>query len=461
MGNNKLALGIFWILYNGVLLAGFVLLLPLIVYAVTATAKRRHTFRQRMGWCRSPWPSDSGRSAGQCIWVHALSVGEVWAAQPMVLRLRQVHPDFRICFTTSTFTGFQTARQLFGQQRRIGLAYFPYDWIGAVRRVASQINPSMVVLIETDIWPNFMMEMHRRRVPVSLANLRLSEGSWNNYRRFSWAARYLFNGFEKIAVQHHLDMNRLISLGIPPEKVSVTGSIKFDGFASEQGANVTTQWKRNLNIPSGVRVLVAGSTHAGEEKILLEVIRTLTCCGAAPVLILVPRDPLRSAEIVASCGGFGLDAGLMTSVLNHSPGVHVCPQVVVVDSIGVLKALYGLADVAFVGGSLVPCGGHNPLEPASWGKPVLFGPDMRDFSLISKLLLEARAAQRVMNADELLQAVTKLLADPRLAADMGLRGLRVVEEHKGSVDSALKFLGLLTTSDVENQPWEQAAEQRC
>lgn len=442
MDHNKLALRIFWILYNGMLLAGVVLLLPLIVYTVATKSKRRHTFRQRMGWCRPPWGDQSDGSAEKCIWVHALSVGEVLAARPMVCRLRELRPDSRICFTTSTYTGFQTALQLFGQERQIGLAYFPYDWIGAVRRVVSQINPCLVVLTETDIWPNFLMEMHRRRVPVSLVNLRLSEGSWRNYRRFGWAARYIFQGFEKITVQYKLDMNRLTALGIDQKKISVTGNIKFDGAAPESAADSGEQWKKKLSIPAGTGVIVAGSTHPGEESLLLEILRSLTHRGPAPILILAPRDPLRSREIVTSCGAFGLDAGLMTTVLNRSPEANPCPQVVVVDTIGVLKALYGVADVAFVGGSLVPCGGHNPLEPAVWGKPVLFGPDMRDFSMISRLLLEARAAERVMNADELLRSVKKLLEDPQLAADMGSRGLEVIELHKGSVDKSLKFIGL-------------------
>lgn len=461
MGNNNLALRLFGVLYNGMLLAGFVLLLPFIGYTVAATAKRRHTFRQRMGWCRAPWFGESARRPGKCIWVHALSVGEVLAVQPLVVRLQQVRPDLRICLTTSTFTGFQTARQLFGPQRHIGLAYFPYDWIGAVRRVASQINPAMVLLTETDIWPNFLMEMHRRRIPVSLVNLRFSEKSWRNYRRLGRLAGILLSGFEKITVQHHTDLNRLISLGIDPDKIIVTGNIKFDGVAPEQATDAAEQWKRKLHIAPGRPVLVAGSTHAGEEVLLLEVLRSLSRGGGTPVLVVAPRDPLRSKEIVASCRAFGLDAGLMTAMLDHLPEVEPCPQVVVVDVIGVLKALYGVADVAFVGGSLVPCGGHNPLEPAVWGKPVLFGPDMRDFSLISGLLLEARAAQRVMNADELLRAVKKMLADPQSTAEMGLRGLKVIETHKGSVDNTLKYLGLYAHNNIGALPEAEAAEQRC
>jgi 3-deoxy-D-manno-octulosonic-acid transferase len=453
MSNNKLALKIFWILYNGMLLTGVVLLLPLIAYTVATTSKRKHTFRHRMGWRVSPWGNDSGPCAEKCIWVHALSVGEVLAAQPLVSRLRRLRPDSWICFTASTHTGFQTARRLFGQDRHIGLAYFPYDWIGAVRRVVTQINPSRVVLTETDIWPNFLMEMHRRHVPVSLVNLRLSEGSWRNYKRFGRAGRYIFSGFEKITVQDQLDMARLISFGIDRDRISVTGNIKFDGAASEPPADAAVRWKRRLNLPSGPGVLVAGSTHPGEESLLLEILRSLGRCDEAPVLILAPRDPLRSQEIVASCDALGLDAGLMTAVLNRSPEALSCPRVVVVDTIGVLKDLYSVADVAFVGGSLVPCGGHNPIEPAVWGKPVLFGPDMRDFGLISRLLLEAGAARQVGGSHELRHAVRTLLADPRLAGEMGRRGLEVVEKHKGSVGKTLEFLGILKNNHDVDATW--------
>jgi 3-deoxy-D-manno-octulosonic-acid transferase len=444
MGDSKLALRIFWILYNGVLLAGAVLLWPLIAYTVATTSKRKHSFRQRMGWCRSPWGDEPHRGGDKSIWVHALSVGEVMAVRPMVFRLRQLRPDYRICFTASTSTGFQMARQLFGHDRQIGLAYFPYDWIGAVRRVVSKINPCLVVLAETDIWPNFLMEMHRRRVPVSLVNLRMSEGSWRNYKRFGRAARYVFSGFEKITVQSRLDMNRLISFGVDQNKISVTGNIKFDGAAVDEPADSASQWKKKLNIPPGTGVLVAGSTHPGEESPLLETLRSLSRCGTAAVLILAPRDPLRSREIVESCSAYSLNAGLLTTVLNRSPEAHPCPQVMVVDTIGILKALYSVADVAFVGGSLVPCGGHNPLEPAVWGKPVLFGPDMSDFSLISRLLLEARAAERVVTADDLFRCVKRLLADSKSAADMGSRGLEVIEMHKGSIDKTLRYLGIIS-----------------
>lgn len=442
LDGERISLWILYFLYNAMLLAGLFFLLPMLVCVVVTTIKRRYTFRQRMGWCRYPWYSGKGKRVGKCIWVHALSVGEVRAAQALVTRLRALHPDARICLSASTLTGFQTASQLFGHQLEIDLAYFPYDWIWAVRNVASQINPSMVILTETDIWPNFLMEMHRRRIPVSLVNLRLSDSSWRKYRCFKWVARYMFYGFEKIAVQSQKDSKRLTLLGVPPDKIAVTGNIKFDSIAPISTADSAAQWKSALGIAPGKRILIAGSTHEGEEKVLLAVLSSLLNRDDSLVLTLAPRDPLRSSEVIKLCGLQGLSAGLLSVLVKKQPGTE-SPQVIVVDSIGVLKALYSMADIVFVGGSLVPCGGHNPLEPAAWGKPVLFGPDMKDFPVISELLLEAQAAHRVKDADELGSIIKRLLADPQSAQKMGRRALRVFNSHRGAIDNTLKFLLLL------------------
>jgi len=442
LDGERMSLWILYLFYNAMLMAGLFFLLPMLVSLVVTKIKRRHTFRQRMGWCRYPWQSGQGKRVDKCIWVHALSVGEVRAAQPLVDRLRTLQPDARICLSASTLTGFQTASHLFNHQSGIDLTYFPYDWIWAVRNAASQINPSTVILTETDIWPNFLMEMHRRRIPVSLVNLRLSDSSWRNYRRFKWVARYMFHGFEKIAVQGQKDLKRLTLLGVPPDKIAVTGNLKFDSIAPASAADSAARWKRDLGIAPKKRILVAGSTHEGEEKVLLAVLSSLLNRDDGMVLTLAPRDPLRSSEVIKLCSLQGLSAGLLSALVKKQPGTE-SPQVIVVDSIGVLKALYSMADIVFVGGSLVSCGGHNPLEPAAWGKPVLFGPDMKDFPVISELLLEAQAAHRVKDADELGSVIRSLLTDPQSAQRMGRRALQVINSHRGAVDKTLKFLLLL------------------
>lgn len=448
MHSGKMARQVFFFLYNGMLLAGLFFLLPLIIYAVKTTAKRRHTFPQRMGWCRYPWQSAGGGDSGKCIWVHALSVGEVRAAQPMVVRLRALHPEMRICLSASTFSGFQTAGQLFGNQERIDLAYFPYDVIWAVRNVVARINPSQVILTETDIWPNFLMEMQRRQIPVNLINLRISDSSWRNYRRFKLLARLLFSTFEKIGVQTQRDLERLEQLGADYSKAAVTGNIKFDGIMLHSESNPANFWKSLLNITPGQPVIVAGSTHEGEEDILFKVLSSMFDAGNQPVLVVAPRDPQRGHEIIGLCRKQGLTCGLL-SLLKKQGAQTFCPNVVVVDYIGVLKELYSLADVAFVGGSLVPCGGHNPLEPAAWGKPVLFGPDMSDFLLISELLLEAQGALRVFNFEDLLVNLEFLITHPESALTLGQNAMHVIRSHQGAVERNLKFLGLISGSQCE------------
>jgi 3-deoxy-D-manno-octulosonic-acid transferase len=430
----------FYLVYNGLLLAGLFILLPLLIYMVACQPKRRRTLRQRMGWCRYAWQRSARSGTTPHIWVHALSVGEIRAAQPLVKRLRELHPQTRLCLSCSTHSGFQIARQAFGAQQGIDLAYFPYDWLWSVRRVTAMINPMMVILTETDIWPNFMMAMQRRRIPVHLVNLRMSDASWRKFNRFRPVARTLFGAFEKICVQNRKDLQRLGQMGISADKVAVTGNIKFDGALPEKACEPSGVWKKRLGIQADRRILVAGSTHAGEEHLLLKVFGTLVDGTPNLLMIIAPRDPQRHPDVIRICKTMSIPCGRLSQ---PSQGFDAgCPAVLVVDVIGVLNELYCLADIVFVGGSLVPCGGHNPLEPAAWGKPVLFGPDMRDFLLIAGLLLEARAALRVLNARDLQTAIEGLFADPRLARSMGQNARQVIRYHQGAVDKTLNFLGL-------------------
>ena len=443
---------LFQALYNGMITIASVLLFPLFIYWLLTTSKRRFTFRQRMGWCRYPWQRPvTGQGPGlRCIWVHALSVGEAHAAQPLVARLRSLHPGRRICFTTSTHTGFQTAQRLFDCIEGIDLAYFPYDLIGAVRRVASKINPAMVILTETDIWPNFLMEMRRRKVPVHLINLRLSQNSWHRFSRFKRFSGALFNVFDKIAVQNPQDLKRLHSLGVPSGKVAVTGNIKFDNVTPAAEAASAQAWKTRLGIPSVRAVIVAGSTHEGEEDVLIQVMKSLGSEGRRPVLVLAPRDPQRSPQLKRICTDQGLACSLMSDLSEAIPSAGGA-DVVLIDAIGVLKSLYSIADVVFIGGSLVSCGGHNPLEPAELGKPILFGPDMRDFELIAELLTTSGGALRATGVADMLVTIRQLLSDPESAAQMGHRALTVFRSQQGAVDRTLKFLGLGDARDLHEK----------
>lgn len=428
------------LLYNTVASMGLLMALPVVLPWVMASFKRRRTLRQRLGWWRYPWQSSNPVKTRKKIWVHALSVGEVSAAYPLVERIRDRHPELQIVVTASTLTGFQTASRLFAG-RPVELAYFPYDWIWSVRTVASKIDAQAVILVETDIWPNFLAEMNRRRVPVYLVNVRLSDGAWKRYRQLKWVAGQIFGAFEKICVQTAFDARRFIRLGVAEDRLYVSGNIKFDGVIMGSDDNAAMRWRRKLKIESTRQIIVAGSTHEGEEQFLLNALTSLKDKGRGVRLIVVPRDPGRAQEVLALCGHKGLVAGFLSQVIGDASSP--LPEVIVVDFIGVLKDLYGLSDVAFVGGSLVKEGGHNPLEPAILGKPVIFGPDMRDFRQIADWLLQADGARQVADQKELTSALWQLLDDPQLAASMGNRARQMVLVHQGAVQRTLQSLGMI------------------
>lgn len=427
------------LIYNSVITMGMVMALPVMVPLAVTRNKRRQTLRQRLGWWRYPWQSMGSQKISKPIWVHALSVGEVIAAQPMIEKIKNQHPDSRIVLTVSTLTGFQTAARLF-VCKTIDLAYFPYDLIWSVRKVADMIDAEVVILVETDIWPNFLVEMKRRRIPVYLVNIRLSDSAWHYFRRFRWLSGKLFKAFEKICLQTPEDANRMSLLGIPKERLCVSGNIKFDGVGEGNADGVWDQWQKRIQQSLQQPVIVAGSTHDGEEQILLDAVISLKKAGKAIHLIIAPRDPERTQDILALCSSKGLEAIRLSQRFDRplSPSIDV----MVVGFIGALKALYSLAAVAFIGGSLVKEGGHNPLEPAHFGKPVVFGPGMRDFRQIAAWLLNAGGARQVTNVESLTLMFSQLLDNSHLAATMGERARQVVQLHQGAVAKTLSFIDL-------------------
>ncbi len=427
------------LVYNTLLTMGGVFLAPLLLSLAWTTRKRRQTFRQRLGVCRYPWQSD-GRDAGAAhIWVHALSVGEVISVWPLVRQLRLDHPDATLFFTASTLTGFQTASRLFADQP-VRLGYFPYDYIWAVRRVSAKIKPTHVIITESDIWPTFLWEMQRKRVPVYLINLRVSDRTWRRYRRFKWLAKSLYAAFEKVCVQTPKELECLVELGVPEDRICVTGNLKFDGItlpATTRPAQVNLD---ELKLPAGHRIIVAGSTHDGEEAILCEAFGPILTKDSQITLMIVPRDPGRSPAVQSICRQYGLEVRLLSrlAALQGRP----FPQVVVVDAMGLLKDLYRLAYFACIGGSFAPFGGHNPLEPAFWGKAILFGKDMSDFALIADYLLRGGGALQVNDAAHLQSTAMDLLEDPDRVQRMGERSLQVVNAHRGAVHRTLSHLAM-------------------
>jgi len=429
------------LMYNLLITAGLIFLSPLVLASIMSIGKRRKTFLQRMGWYHRSKLESERHHAIPRLWVHALSVGEVLSAYPLTMRLKRLNPNAEVIFTASTLAGYQTACQLFAEHS-IRLTYFPYDWIWAVRKAADLIDPTHIILTETDIWPNFLWEMQRRRVPVFLVNLRISDRTWRNYERFKRIVNKVYAAFDHICVQTRHEKQRLVQLGLASQRISITGNLKFDVPHYPTSLKQTSSWHRRLKISADHKVVVAGSTHEGEEAILCDVLKPYLSASDPPLrnLIIAPRDTRRSLSIRSQCRQLGLPCQTYSQLQKVEGGA--CPPVVVIDSIGILKEIYALAYIAFVGGSLVPAGGHNPLEPAFWGKPVIFGYDMRDFALIADYLLDAGGAMRVEDAAQLALAVRHLIENPKRAADMGKKALDVLRAHQGAVDRTLSCLNI-------------------
>jgi 3-deoxy-D-manno-octulosonic-acid transferase len=362
------------------------------------------------------------------IWVHAVSVGEVIAALPLVERLMASHPELAVTVTTMTPTGSERVRAALGE--RVHHRYLPYDLPGAVGRFLDDVRPRLGLLMETELWPNLVAGCAARRVPLVLANARLSAGSADGYRKIGGLVRPLLGGLAAIAAQAEADAQRFVALGADPARVKVTGSIKFDLAIDD----ATRAAGRALREALGAErpCWIAASTHDGEDEQVLAAHAGIRERFPGALLLLVPRHPERFVRVAALCKarGFG--------VARRSRG-ETGDEVAVYlgDTMGELLALYAVADVAFVGGSLVPTGGHNPLEPAALGLPVVTGPHLHNFARIASLLEEAGALTRVADAGVLASRVVELLASPERAAAAGAAGREVVERNRGALDRLL------------------------
>jgi 3-deoxy-D-manno-octulosonic-acid transferase len=370
--------------------------------------------------------------AGPVIWVHAVSVGEVQAAQPLVGELRRRHPVCRVLITTVTPTGATRARLLFGDD--VQLCYVPFDLPGSVRRFFDRVQPKLAMILETELWPNLYGECGRRSVPLVLASARVSPRSIGKYRRLMSLFRRTLSHGIVIAAQSEADAERFRSIGAAPERTHVTGNIKFD-FQPPDGIEERGRHWRDRNL-SDRPVWVAGSTHEGEEAIVLDAHRQVLARFPDALLILVPRHPQRFEPVR------DLLAKRHETVAFRSRGDIIQPhtRVLLGDTMGELMMFYAAADVAFVAGSLVPIGGHNLLEPASVGRPVLTGPHNFNGEEIAQLLVDAGAARIVANTRQLAQAVVALLGDAERRKVMGAAGRATLDRNRGALDRLLTLV---------------------
>jgi 3-deoxy-D-manno-octulosonic-acid transferase len=417
----------------------FYLAVPLILVRLFWRGRRAPAYRRR--WAeRFGFFSASGDSP--CVWVHAVSVGEVRAALPLIRALGSRYPRLSLMVTTTTPTGSEQVRRLFGNG--VQHVYMPYDLPGPVRRFLRRARPRLGIVMETELWPNLFAACRCRGIPLVVANGRLSERSVRGYARVPGLSARTLACVNLIAAQSEADARRFRGLGAPPRRVRVVGNIKYDLQLPEALASQGRCLRKVL----GTRrpVLIAASTHAGEEALLLDVHEGLRQVFPDLLLLLVPRHPERFAPVAVLCR----ERGLRVVLHSESRDCDPADQVFLGDTMGELLVFYGAADVAFVGGSLMPVGGHNVLEPALLGLPVLFGPHMSNFAEASQALLAAGAAWQVPDAAELAAKAQCLLADPARRRAMGRQGRAVVEENRGALARLLEGIEELMTHLLHN-----------
>ena len=386
----------------------------------------RRNFRERFGF--------GPRRPAHGVWLHAVSVGEVQACAPLVGALYRRHPQLALTVTTFTPTGAARARALFGNIAEV--RYVPFDLPGAVRRFLKRVDPQLAVIFETELWPNLYRECGRRRVPLVLASARVSERSLGRYRRLGALFRDALSHAAIVAAQGEADAARFRALGADAASTHVTGNLKFDfelpeGLA-ERGRRLRSQFAR------GRPLWVAGSTHEGEETAVLEAHRQVRGAHPDALLVIAPRHPPRFAAVAQQL------AEARVSFARRSDGDHAltgeAPEVLLLDSLGELLEFYAAADVAFVGGSLVPIGGHNLLEPAALGLAVLTGPYNFNGPDVAQLLISRGAAEIVHSPQELGARVSALLSNPAERERIGALGRASVEGSRGALARLLELI---------------------
>jgi 3-deoxy-D-manno-octulosonic-acid transferase len=431
-----------YLLYSVVTLLTLVVLSPYFLYQALRHNKYVGSFRQRLGYL----PVSLNLDGDESIWVHAVSVGEVLAARSVIAELRRRYPRLRLFLSTTTLAGQQVARRSVSDID--GVFYFPFDWTFSVRRTLDRVQPRLFVMIETEIWPNLLRECRRRRIATVLVNGRISYRSFPRYRLIRPFFRRVLADVDRFCVQGDEAARRLVSLGADPARITITGSLKFDALEviptpGRGRERVLRFFRMSANRP----VLVAGSTLKGEEEAVVRAFNRLRTGGSSALLVIAARHPERFAEVERLCRQEGLSTVRRTELpIDAEPRADA----VILDTIGELAEVYQIATVVFVGGSLVRAGGHNILEPAVFGKAIVFGPHMENFAEIADAFLANDAALQVRSERELEAAVLSLMGDPVRRARLGAAARALVDANRGAKDKTLAVIaGLVPPEDRE------------
>ena len=405
--------------------------------------------KYRDGWGEKLWgrlPERDGLRP--CLWLHAVSVGEVLQLRPLMKLLTVQRPDWEFVITTTTRTGLDVARKEYAEHT---VCYCPLDFSWAVRNAISRLKPSAIVLVELELWPNLVLTASRLGIPLALINGRVSEKSFRGYCRIRPLVARLLRCFDLLAVQNSEYADRLWALGAPSELLHLTGSIKFDGVQVDRSNSKTAELRQFFGLRSDEKIFIAGSTQAPEESFALDTWQSLRSEFPNLRLILVPRHKERFEEVAALVTSRGL------TLQRRSNPVRTVGDVLLLDTLGELGACWGLADIAFVGGSLTQRGGQNMLEPAAYGAAVLFGPNTWNFRDIVEQLLARGAARVVRTATELTAIVREFLQDSGAANELGRRASAFVETQQGAASRTVELLLRLPVSNAQTTPQIRAA----
>jgi 3-deoxy-D-manno-octulosonic-acid transferase len=424
-----------YILYSLALSLGLLLSVPYWLYQMLRHGKYRRGFSERMGKV----PARLGIFANsRVIWIHAVSVGEVLAISGVVEQMRRSLPQYRIVISTTTDTGQDLARKRFGEQN---VFYFPMDFAFAIRPYLRTLRPEIVVLAETEFWPNFLRLVHESGARLAVVNGRISDRSWPRYQRFRWALKKMLANIDLFLAQTDHDSVRLQSIGADPERVHVSGNLKFD-VTLPPAPPIVESLHKSLDAEGAGPVLVCGSTVEDEEPPLLKAFENLRVSHPKIVMILAPRHPERFDSVAALLQQMGIPSQRRSQWRGES----LAGGVLLVDTIGELSALYGLADIAFVGGSLVPRGGHNIIEPALHGVAVVTGNHTENFRDIV-WLFQSRDAVRIVGVSELPLTLMHLLANDAERLALGKRARDVIESQRGATARTLEALTSLLSQE--------------
>ena len=419
------------IFYNLIQLLGLIILAPVIVCVIIFKPKYRGRIFKRLGFGFANVVSQIDTSK-QRIWIHALSVGEVSSVRSLIRSIREEFPEAAIIFSSTTRSGEQHAKVALANCVD-SFVSFPVDIYWVARFFIASVKPDLFILVETDFWPNFLNLLKKKNIPAVLVNGRISEKAYANYQRFRFLFQPMFQSLRMLAVQREDDVTMLSTIGVPKEKVTRLGNLKYDVLTPSSSAE-STQYSHRFSIPEKKTVWVAGSTHPGEEEILLNVCNKLQKKYPDFFLVIAPREINRAHSIKQLAEKKGIKMFFRTGgSVDEAHGM-------ILDTLGELAAVYSLADLAFVGGSLIPRRGHNPLEPAAKGKPVLFGPHMEDFIDIVTDMLNEKVAIQVSSEENMEREIKELLENPEVLDSYGRRAAEFVRSRQGVTARHIELL---------------------